>query len=53
MALGSFLGGVIDQQVGPSAGFGLLAFLAPIPFVIVVVVAILPGRLQRPVVDLS
>ncbi|GAA4266283.1 MFS transporter [Frondihabitans peucedani] len=53
MALGSFLGGVIDQQVGPSAGFGLLAFLAPIPFVIVVVVAILPGGLQRPVVDLS
>lgn len=52
MALGSFLGGVIDENVGPSAGFGYLAFLAPVPFVIVAVVGILPGRrAQRSVVD--
>jgi MFS family permease len=44
MAFGNFLGGVIDQQVGPSAGFGYLAFLAPIPFVIIAGLGILPRR---------
>lgn len=53
MAFGSFLGGVIDERVGPSAGFAWLAFLAPIPFVIVIVVAILPRAVRRPVAPVS
>jgi hypothetical protein len=44
MALGNFVGGVISQDSGPSAGFGLVGILAPVPFVVVVVVRLTQRR---------
>ncbi|RKR75612.1 MFS transporter [Frondihabitans australicus] len=47
MALGNFLGGVVDQAQGPSAGFGVVAYLAPVPFVVVAAIGLTLRRRAR------
>lgn len=47
MALGNFIGGLVDQGQGPGAGFGVVSFLAPVPFVVVAVIRLAMWR-RRP-----
>ncbi|AMM19667.1 hypothetical protein AX769_05320 [Frondihabitans sp. PAMC 28766] len=47
MALGNFVGGVVDQATGPGAGFGVVAITAPLAFVVVAVVRLTQRRGTR------
>lgn len=44
MAFGSFVGGVVAETQGPSAGFGVVSILAPLPFVIVAAIRLTQRR---------